>query len=125
MIRDEILDFAATIISKAIPQPVKPSTTHDPKYEKIFSDWIAMLRNYGWFIYNCDWFTHNDPGAIDIRQTSVMTLRHRSTPTEIRLYHTEGFEIEAEHVLPDNGGNMYWTKSLGEMQKHIRYTKKL
>jgi len=124
MIRDEILDFAARIISKPIPQAPKPSTKHDPKYDIIFAEWIAMLKRYGWFIFECDWFTHNDPGAVDIRKTTVMTLRHLGTPTEIRLYHTEGFEIEAEHTLPD-GKNMFWTKTLGEMQNHIKYTKKL
>ena len=128
MIRDEILDFASTIISKAIPQPPKPSNKHDPRYDIIFSEWIAMLKTYGWFIFSCEDFKHSDPdvGMTTIeRETIVMTMRHLGTPTEIFLYHSNGSPIEAEHVLPENAASMYWTKSLSEMRKHIKYTKTL
>src|SRR4051812_6063787 len=124
MIRDDILGFAATVLSKPIPNAI-PLTNYDPIYDEIFQEWIDMLKAYGWFISNTDQFVHVDPPRTEGTLTHVMILKHRRTPTEIHLIWSDGREIEAEHVRPGNEGTMYFTAKLSELRQHIKYTKKL
>jgi len=105
------------------PPPVQPQETPQ-SLDAIFYRWIHALADYGWLIVDCQ----------DINIGRQIKFRKPGYNSEVRVTqraHSDGKDFEAEHIMrpdPDQYGKdwsycTYMTISLGDLLRHLDYTK--
>ena len=112
---------ASTRPTASAPQPNAAQETQ-PSSDALFYRWIKALAEYGWLITQTE----------DTKIGRMIRFRKPGFNSEIRITQRgDGKDFEAEHIMrpdPDKYGLdwsfcTYMTISLGELLRHIDYTR--